>query len=63
MMSKQQYLNDRAMSWHPHLSFLSRVTRQRAGEPTCQVRRFWPRMTLKSAKGADARQQTAKELP
>ncbi len=22
MMSKQQYLNDRAMSWHPHLMFL-----------------------------------------
>ena len=23
MMSKQQYLNDRGMSWHPHLMFYS----------------------------------------
>jgi hypothetical protein len=35
VMSKQQYLSDHDLSWHPHLVFLFRATRRKAGEPTC----------------------------
>ena len=48
MMSKQQYLSDRDMSWHPHLMFLFRATRRKAGERICRACRLWRRMTLKN---------------
>ena len=48
MMSKQQYLNDQGLNWHPHLMFFVSGDAAQAGEPICQVRRLWPRMTLKS---------------
>src|ERR1017187_6817600 len=48
MMSKQQYLSDHDMSWHPHLMFLFRATRRKAGERICRACRLWRRMTLKN---------------
>jgi hypothetical protein len=49
MMSKRQYLNDRRMSWYPHLMFFVSGDAAKSWEPTCQVRRLLPRMTLKRA--------------
>jgi len=31
MLSKQQYLSDQGMSWHPHLMFLLRATQRKSG--------------------------------
>ena len=40
MMSKQQYLDDRDLHWHPHIMmFSSRATRRKAGAPTWRVPR------------------------
>jgi hypothetical protein len=45
MMSKQQHLNDRDMSWHPHLMFLLRATRRKAGAPMWMAPRLSRPMT------------------
>jgi hypothetical protein len=39
MMSKQQYLSDHDMSWHPHLMFIAPGDAgKKAGEPICRAR-------------------------
>jgi hypothetical protein len=47
MMSKQQYLSDHDISWHPQLI---RATRRKPGVVICPARRSWPRMTLKNGR-------------
>ena len=46
MMSKQQYLNDRGKSWHPHVMFFASGDAEKAGELICVARRLWRHMTL-----------------
>ena len=49
MMSKQQYLNDRGKSWHPHVMiFVSGDAAKKLGSRPGRVRRLLPRMTLRS---------------
>jgi hypothetical protein len=48
MLSKQQYLSDSGMNWHPHLMFFVAGNAGKAGEPICRARRLWRRTTLKN---------------
>jgi len=48
MLSKQQYLSDTGINWHPHLMFFVAGNAGKAGGQICRARQLWRRTTLKN---------------